>query len=207
MHGRKAREMPLSRFFYAYMIGAKGANMEAHSNNFWAWRAYSMGNRQQFDISMLVEIIPNYAGAVKTGLDVDKQGVDYIVSLTDGSSVTIDAKTRKAGSSKWWQNGVELCLERYSVVEQKKVGWLFKDSTVHPDYILYTFDRSDTDKYFLIPYLLLRKAAYRHWKEWEARYGIKKQPNSSHGGYTSDAVFVPATVVMKAVTDEMMGTI
>ena len=179
------------------------------------WQYWEGGNKNQslhyttrFDKDLIVDVIPGCANVVKTKPNVDKLGVDYIAVLKDGSEVTIDAKTRRPGSSKFWKSGEpELCLERYSVVEQKKIGWLFKSSTIHPDYILYTFDRNDTDKFYLIPYLLLRKAAWKYWRSWATRYGVKQQPNDSYGGYTSDAVFVPASMVISAVSEQMVGIV
>ena len=175
-------------------------------NNFTECYEYSMGAREQFDASVILKFMPNGATVEKTDSSLDKQGVDYIVTLKDGSTVTIDAKTRKPGAGRYWHGEPELCLERYSVVEEKKVGWLFKNSPVHPDYILYTFDKSDTDKFYIFPYVLLRKAAYVNWKLWERRYGIRRQGNTSHGGYNSDAIFVPAGVLVRAVSAQMEGT-
>ncbi|MBR2265211.1 MAG: hypothetical protein IJ882_00815 [Paludibacteraceae bacterium] len=174
-------------------------------NNFTACYEYSIGNREQFDVSLLERIIPSCAGVVKTETEIDKQGVDYIATLKDGSSVTIDAKTRQPGARKYWSGEPELALEQYSVVQRKKVGWLFKRSPTHPDYILYTFAKEDTDKYYLIPFILLKKAAFENWKQWEQRFKIKYQPNESHGGYTSSALFVPASTLLSAVAEQMSG--
>lgn len=177
-------------------------------NNFNQCYEYSLGARERFDTSLLSKFIPNFKSVIKTDSETDKKGIDYIATLRDGSTITIDAKTRVKGSSKYWKNNEpELALEQWSVVEQKKVGWVFKDSDQHPNYILYTFDRSDTDKFYFIPYLLLRKAAYRNWKQWEKMYGIKYQPNNSHGGYTSSAIFIPANTLISAVSNEMISAV
>lgn len=177
-------------------------------NSFQQCFDYSIGQRELFDESVLKNAIPRCVSVRKTDVKTDKQGVDYIVTLKDGSRFTVDAKTRQKGAKRWWkQEEPELALEKYSVVELKKVGWLFKDSTVHPDYILYTFDKTDSDKFYLVPYMLLRKAAFRQWKHWEKQYGVKKQPNESYGGYTSDAIFVPASVLIGAVAREMVGAV
>lgn len=174
-------------------------------NDFYQCLEYSLGSRQEFDISLLISHIPDCVSVEKTDVETDKSGIDYIATLRDGSQVTIDAKTRKAGATRYWKHGEpELALERYSVVEKKIVGWLLKDSKTHPDYILYTFDRRDTDKYYFIPYLLLRKVAYRNGRIWRDTYGLTKQPNH---GYYSDAIFVPASVVLKAVYATMCGQI
>ena len=175
-------------------------------NNFDKCFEYSLGSRERFDISLLRQVIPNCKTVEKTQSDTDRQGVDYIAYLKDGSKVTIDAKTRQPGAKRWWQHGEpELALEQYSVKETKKVGWLFKRSTIHPDYILYTFDKADTPKYYLIPFMLLRKAAFIKWQEWARKYLIKPQPNETHGGYTSTAIFVPASVLIAAVAEQMAG--
>ena len=174
-------------------------------NYFYENLMFSIGDREKFDIDLLKEYIPSCDKVEKTDIETDKTGTDYIATLKDGSSVTIDAKTRKKGAKQYWEYGEpELALERYSVVEKKIVGWLFKDSDVHPDYILYTFDKSDTDKFFFIPYILLRKACAENGQVWKAKYKLKTQPNF---GYTSDALFVPASVVINAVRDCMEGKV
>ena len=176
-------------------------------NNFYDCYEYSLGSRERFDVSLLESAIPYCKNVTKTDASTDKQGVDYIATLKDGSIVTIDGKTRKAGARKYWRGEPELAIEAYSVVEKKIVGWLFKDSAVHPDYVLYTFDRTDSDKYYLVPYILLRKAALKYWKKWAATYGMKNQPNETHGGYTSSALFVPASTLLSAVSEQMAGVV
>lgn len=172
-------------------------------NDFHQCLEYSLGAREKFDESLLIAHIPNCVSVKKTGLDLDRAGIDYIATLKDGATVTVDSKTRTPGARRYWKHGEpELALERYSVVENKTIGWLLKKSPVHPDYILFTFDRADTDKYYFIPYLLLRKATYAHGKTWRGWFGITRQKNR---GYHSDAVFVPASLVLKAVTDCMIG--
>ena len=174
-------------------------------NNFHQCLEYSLGAREKFDESLLIAHIPNCVSVKKTGLDLDRAGIDYIATLKDGATVTIDSKTRQPGVWKYWKYGEpELALEAYSIEEKRVVGWLFKRSAVHPDYILYTFDRRDTDKFYFIPFILLKRAAFGNWKAWERRYGLTKQPNK---GYTSTAIFVPASLVLKAVTDCMTGTV
>lgn len=179
------------------------------SNNFDECLQYSLGEREKFDESLLKGHFPDYDIVVKTEEDDDRRGVDYFLIREDGSMITIDAKTRTAGAKKYWRFGEpELCLERYSVVENKTVGWLLKDSPVHPDYILYTFDRQDTEFFYVVPYQQLRKVVYRHGKQWKDKYGIKEQPNTGFGhNYHSDAMFVPASVVLQAVKDEMVGSV
>lgn len=167
--------------------------------------SYSLGQREKFDESLLKGFIPHCVDVVKTQEDDDKQGVDYHAILDDGSVVTIDAKTRKPGAKRFWNHGEpELAIERYSVVETRKVGWLFKKGPVHPEYILYTFDREDTDRFFVIPFQLLRKAVADNGKRWAEMFGIKTQANEGSRLYHSDAVFVPASMVIDAIAREMV---
>ena len=75
--------------------------------------------------------------------------------------------------------------------------------------ILYTFDKQDTDKFYLIPFVLLHKAAFDNWKEWERRYGIKEHPNTGINGrqYHSSGIFVPASILLKTVSNLMTGAV
>ena len=176
-------------------------------NDFKKCFQYSLGAREKFDESVLLKLLWKSVNVKKTDKDTDKQGVDYIVTFKDGSIATIDSKTRMPGSSKFWKHGEpELCIERYSVVEEKIKGWLLKESDIHPDYILYTFDAKDTPNVYLIPFILLRNATFKHGKTWRDTYGLKVQRSEYKTEYHSDALFVPASIVIKAVSEEMMAT-
>ena len=165
---------------------------------------YSMGSQQELDKYLIKKYIHGCTDVIKTDIDDDKSGVDYIAIDRGGATVRIDAKTRTPGSSKYWRHGEpELALERYSVVESKTIGWLFKESSNHPDYILFTFDKSDSNRFYVIPYQQLKVACMKYWKVWEKKYGIKTQANNE---YHSDALFVPASVVINAVAECMSIT-
>ncbi len=49
-------------------------------------------------------------------LNMDKHGVDYIATLRKGAEVYVDAKTRRAGCSRWWRNGEEVAIEKWSIM-------------------------------------------------------------------------------------------
>lgn len=175
--------------------------IENKINDFKKCLQFSLSIQQHFDNTVLLKMIPYAKEVIKTPTDLDKQGIDYCVRCQDDSIITVDAKSRQMGAKRFWHNGEpELCLERYSDVDAKIVGWLFKNSPIHPDYILYTFDKSDTDMVYLFPFHLLKKATITNGKQWADRYKIRKQPN---GRYWSDAIFVPASVLIEAVSREM----
>ncbi len=171
-------------------------------NNFAGKLQYSLAKQQTFDIAILKKHIPNCHKIKKTSLAQDKKGVDYVVTLKGGAEILIDAKTREKGCSRYWNYGEpELALEIYSVVEQKKLGWTLSDAT-GVDYILYTFDKRDSDKYFLLPFQLLRKIFWLNGKKWVKKYGCKTQESDS---WHSCAVFVPASKVLAEIMNAMKG--
>lgn len=140
-------------------------------------------------------------GVEKTEIQQDREGIDYIATMENGSVVYIDAKTRTPGCSKYWKSGEpELCIETWSDFTNRKIGWTFKESNV--DYILYTFSQDDTEKFYMIPFQLLKKASSQNLEDWRNTYQTKIQKNV---GYYSEAIFVPATIVLIAVAEQMAG--
>lgn len=168
--------------------------------------SYSLSAQQQFDMSLLKRHIPNCVEIRKTPPEMDKNGIDYVATLENGAEIYIDGKTRTPGASRYWKNGVpELALELWSVKESRKKGWAVS-TACNVDYILFTFDKQDCDKYFFIPYQLLRKAFMEHGRTWCELYQRKTQASYGHGAkWHSEAVFVPAPIVLQAVSACMCG--
>lgn len=154
------------------------------------------------DIRKIKSYFPQCSEVIKTNLEIDRQGVDYIATLQSGVQIFIDVKTRLKGASRYWKHGeAELALEVFSVVETKKVGWTWNiNSKTH--YILYTFDISDCKNFYFVPFQLLRKAFWGNGRNWQAEYGVKIQESDS---WHSSAVFVPASVVLQAIVNTMCG--
>ena len=169
---------------------------------------FSQGVRGERDAEILKQAIPNCVEVRKTDEEVDRKGVDYTATLEGGAEIGIDVKTRDKGASKYWEHGQEeLALEIWSVKpdgENKgKIGWTLSDKT-NVDLILYTFDEADSGKYYLFPYQFLRMAFRRNGREWVKKYRKKRQ---NSGKWSSEAVFVPAGEVIKAVMSEMQGNL
>lgn len=167
---------------------------------------FSLGEREKFDISLLREIISGCTDIRKTDVETDRIGVDYVAYLRKGAQVLIDAKTRKPGASKYWKhNEPELALEIWSVCPnpscEGKTGWTLNENSP-VDMILYTFDEQDSRKFFLLPFQFLRMAFRRNYSNWVNKYGTRIERNKA---WTSEAVFVPASVVLNALTEEMYG--
>ena len=177
-------------------------------NSFAGKLEFSLGAREQFDITLLLSAISKCEAVEKTDVETDKSGSDYEATLKGGARVFIDAKARESGASKYWKHGEpELALELWSVCPEAgragKIGWTLSTKS-NVDLILYTFDRKDSDRYYLMPFQHLRMAFQRNGPEWVKRYGRKKQ-TSDKGKWKREACFVPASVVLNAVMAEMTG--
>lgn len=153
-----------------------------------------------------MKAIPNCISVKKTDTDLDKSGIDYIATLDGGAQINIDAKARRKGAVVSGQEPV-LALELWSrcPTDQKKgkVGWTVSRET-NVDMILYTFDPDDWPSFYLIPFQFLRMAFRNNYSEWKKIWTPRKQKNN---GYESQAMFVPASVVIKAVATEMTGSV
>jgi hypothetical protein len=167
---------------------------------------YSRGVRESTDIETIQRMIAGCTGVQKTDEATDRAGVDYIATLRRGTEILIDAKTRTAGCSRWWTKGPELALELWSVRPEQgisgKTGWTANEASP-VDYILFTFDESDSDQVFLYPFQLLRIAFRRNYHIWK-KQGYKTDIQDS-GRWTSECIFVPEIVVWTSVRKSMQG--
>ena len=166
--------------------------------------AFSQGEHINSDIEFLRKIIPQCVEVLKTDVEIDKQGIDYVAKLKGGAEIGIDVKTREKGASKFWNYGeAELALEIWSVCPNNTTtgikGWTLSDKT-NVDFILYTFDASDWNKSYFLPYQLLRMAFLRNGCDWGKKYPRKRQTSNN---WQSEAIFVPVSVVIDAIKAEM----
>lgn len=168
--------------------------------------AYTRGVREQTDIEMIKAMLPGCQTVEKTPPSEDRNGVDYVATLRRGATVLIDAKTRDAGASRWWNGEPDIALEIWSVMpggryqiprNQSKVGWTLSEHS-NVDLILYTFSPQDSDLAYLLSFQLLRCAFIHNFARWKSRYKIGRQDSSQ---WESQAIFVPVSVVLGAITD------
>ena len=165
---------------------------------------FSLGENIRQDEQIISKIISGCAKVEKTNTSTDKSGIDYIAHLSGGSKINIDVKTRDKGASKYWRRGEpELALEIWSVCPEYgqvgKRGWTLSDST-QVDYILFKFHEQDSNKVYMLPYQQLRQAFINNGHKWIKLYGRKRQ---NSGDWKSEAVFVPASQVLKGIMSEM----
>lgn len=137
-----------------------------------------------------------------TDKTLDLKGVDYIATLRKGAKVYIDAKTREPGCSKWWNNGPEVAIEKWSVVPngtRGKIGWSLDESKIS-DLVLFLWDKSDCSDMYMLPFQLLRVATRRNLLQWYNDYKVDIQTSDY---WQSECVFVPIDIVIREVTKAM----
>jgi len=165
--------------------------------------AYSLGERQRVDEELLIQAIPNCVSVRKTDTALDKKGIDYIATLDGGTELYIDAKTRRKGALLMGEP--LLALEVWSVCPDEnhagKAGWTCSRTT-DVDMILYTGE--DWDRFYLVPFQQLRMAFQNNYWDWKEIYKPRFQNNRS---WQSMAMFVPASIVLNAIMEQMSGEI
>ena len=140
--------------------------------------------------------------------ELDKRGADYIVTIynRNSSPIYVDVKRREGNDYvKYWKNGEpELALETYSIIAEdgnNKYGWTVDWHKI-TDYVLYVFPDDVCTKRWMFPYQQLKSAFVTHFNEWKNMgYSIKREKNN---GYTSEAMFVPVSAVIKAINECMV---
>lgn len=180
------------------------------------------GRSQGSDLETVKALIPGCVELEVASVRDDQSGTDYFATLRRGARIKIDAKNRKPGASKWWtlkdgKKEEDLALERWSVMpggdyetpqEKAKAGWTLSEQN-DTDFILFKFDPSDSENVFLFSFQLLRIAFRRHINEWESQFkvGIQSSRNGYGTAWQSQCVFVPVSVVFRAVNCISLGKI
>lgn len=137
----------------------------------------------------------------KTQMNDDKAGIDYKVALKGGAEINIDMKSRTQGCSKYWidKNDPEIPIELYSVIKIEegviKPGWT-KDLNTNVDYLIFRFNENDSKNVYLVPFQMLRLALMQFEAEWRKQYKVWTQKSDC---WTSQAMFIPISVVMSAI--------
>lgn len=164
-------------------------------------------------IDTLRDMIDGCVDVRRADLASDKAGVDYIAVLRRGSELYIDHKARSEACSRYWKFDSkgkpipEIALETHSVVADEcnagKAGWTL-DESKKTHYTLHTFNPADTDQCYLLPFQILRMAFRRNLSTWKNRYRCAEQTTTAgNSRWRSRCVFVPAPVVLGAISDAM----
>lgn len=154
------------------------ARSHAHANAPWWLDVY----RKAF---------PDLASAVCVRKDgwAQRGGIDRVLTLESGRTVTVDEKVRE-------EDWPDILLEYWSDFEKRVPGWIAKDLAC--DFIAYAFIPSETCH--LLPALTLRRAWQLHGRDWVKKY---RRVEANNKTYTTVSVPVPTQVLLSALSDAM----
>ena len=127
-------------------------------------------------------------------LGQQREGIDKVLHFSNGKQLLIDEKKRRKDYG-------DILLEEWSIVEQKKKGWV-GDSKKKTDYIVYAIMPSQ--KVYLFPYLLLQAAWRKHYLEWKKNYRTQIAKNI---GYNTSFLCIPPPILISAIKNEMEQTL
>lgn len=145
------------------------------------------------DIRLLKKYF-NAEKVVKTDIELDIQGIDYLIYLKNGEIKTADVKRREYDADKYWGDEPELALELYSDVEQEKLGWTTTPKDV--DYIVFIFKTRRFNEMYVFEFYDLYRTFEHNGRHWAEELGIKMQQNDN---WWSSAIFVPVLRVRNIV--------
>ena len=124
-------------------------------------------------------------------------GIDRIIILASGKEIKIDEKVRDRDFN-------DVLLEYWSNAERRIPGWVAKDLAC--DFVAYAY--LETQRCFLLPFHLLRRAWKHHGREWVSRAEKKeegyKKVVAQNRGYTTTSVAVSWDILYEAICDAMV---
>lgn len=179
-----------------------GGNMRPRDYGFQERMVMSEGIAVNSNVTtILLSAIPGATLVEKAQNMDDKRGIDYWVFRHDARPLAIDLKARSTDPTVDLPVPCDdLALERWSVIEQQKIGWTL-DQSKETDYILWLFET--TGRWVLLPFPMLCAVFAQHMIGWGQQY--KSATQSSNGGrWHSQCIFVPRLVVWRAMY-EMYG--
>ena len=137
------------------------------------------------------EAFPDLQAAVNVRNDgwAQRGGIDRVLTLSSGKTLTIDEKVRE-------ENWPDILLEYWSDKERKINGWVAKDLAC--DFIAYAFVPSQTCH--LLPFQTLRRAWRKNHVLWVSQY---RRIEAKNNGYTTISVAIPTKILLGALGDAM----
>lgn len=135
---------------------------------------------------------PSLASAVPIKEDgwAQRGGIDRLITLTSGKTITVDEKIR----ARDWP---DILLEVWSNEEMRSPGWIQKPLAC--DFIAYAYAPSKVC--YMLPLPALQRAWATSGEQWIERYGTIRSRNSR---YTSVSVPVPRHVLLAAIAEALV---
>lgn len=143
-------------------------------------------------LDMYRQAFPTLQSAVSVRNDgwAQRAGIDRVLTLACGRTVTVDEKIRM---NEW----PDILLEQWSDEARRSPGWVQKP--LGCDLIAYAF--APSGRCYLLPVLLLQRAWRLNGRGWIGLYGQRRARNV---GYVSTSVPVPIASLMQAMIEAML---
>jgi hypothetical protein len=143
-------------------------------------------------LDMYRRAFPSLESAVNVRKDgwAQRGGIDRVLTLACGRTITIDEKVR---TNEW----PDILLEQWSDEARRSPGWVQKPLAC--DLIAYAF--APSGRCYLLPVMLLQRAWRLNGRGWIATFGQRRARNA---GYVSTNVPVPIATLIRAVSDAML---
>lgn len=134
---------------------------------------------------------PDLRAAVNVRNDgwAQRGGIDRVLTLSTGKTVTVDEKVRT-------EDWPDILLERFSDEAKRIPGWIQKPLAC--DFIAYAFIPSQTC--YLLPTLTLQRAWKQCGRTWIGQY---REIRARNRNYVTLSTAVPVDVLMQALGDAM----
>ena len=157
--------------------------------------------QDDLSITRIRSMIPGCDRVESSSFGQDKSGCDFW-AYSGVQKVGIDVKWRSPGASRFWiKCEPEICIEKWSVIPCQahpngKLGWAYNDASLC-DYYLFCF--ADVPLHYLMPALLVRKAAQAEYHKWGREW------TQDSGDWQSRSVFVSISRLTVAINRQMVG--
>ncbi len=149
------------------------------------------GGDEPFWSAVYRKAFPNLVGVeLCSDIPRQKQGIDRLLHLSNGKTLTVDEKKRDRVYS-------DILLEVLSNEEYNTPGWVEKDLSI--DYLAYAF--MPIRRCYLFPWPMLRRAWFQYGGKWRTEYKPKRaQTQVGNSIYHTVNVPVPIDVLRRAVS-------
>lgn len=187
------------------------ASVKVH--DFYERLAFSEGVTDSPDlICAIANMVQGATGVIRASEEDDRNGTDYwITRCGDLPAISVDVKRRsfcpreKFGSD-------DACIETTSIYKgpqekpfldkyRARPGWSI-DSKKRTDFIAYTWPHDCGERFWIIPFVPLCRAATINWRAWAVEYGERPAVNNS---YLTLSIYPPRVEIARAMRVLMRG--
>lgn len=157
-------------------------------------------------MSAVSRIVPNATGVVRSTEQQDRHGTDFWVERSHGlPAISLDMKNRSFCPIERYGSD-DACIETTSVYRgshgppwddsgREKPGWTV-DYRKRTDFIVYTWQKADGVRFWVVPFVPLCAVARQSWRAWAQSYPERAAKNR---GYITLSTYPPRRVITESI--------